>query len=103
MMNRLADPVSHVDHAVAEPALVQQFQLKVETGGQRVRPAAHDDGVEEEVQLVHQAGCERARREPRTPDGDVPPRTFFSRRTASGSNSRSSRVRALETASSVDE
>jgi hypothetical protein len=73
----LADPVSQVDHAVAEPALVQQFQLKVETGGQRARPPAHHDGIEEEVALVHQAGRERVRREPRTPDGDVPPRGFF--------------------------
>ena len=96
------DAVAEVDHAVAETAFVQQLEVQPDVVGQRPLAAPHHDRRDEQVALVDQPGPERLRGKLGTTYGDVAVRPIaFSCRTASGSKSRSIRVLALETASSV--
>ena len=60
------DAVVEVDHAAVETSLLQQIDLEAQVVGQGLRAAAHHDGHDEQVQLVHQAGRERLSGESRT-------------------------------------
>jgi hypothetical protein len=92
-----------VNHAVAETAFVQQLELEADLAGESLDAAAHHDGRDDEVDLVDQPGLDRLSGEIGTAHDQVAPADAFSCRTASGSNSRSIRVLALETVSSVFE
>ena len=89
--------------AAAEAALVHQLQVEAHAGGQGARAAADEHRHQDQVQLVHDPGGERLARQLGPADGGVPAGAVDSRRAAAGSNSRSTRVRAVEAASSVRE
>jgi hypothetical protein len=95
--------VVHVDHAVAEAPLVEKLEVHPDVSGQPRLAAAHDDREHQQVDLVHQPGPERVLRQAGPLTLMSRSATSFMRRTASGSNSRSSRVRGVDTASSVRE
>lgn len=90
-----------VDHAVAEPALFQQ--LEIQSDGVRERPQAPSDsnGTKEQVALVDQPRIECVCGKGGAADRDVTRSLVLQVDIASGSNSRSIRVRALEGLSSV--
>jgi hypothetical protein len=48
-----------VNHPVAEPAFVQQFELQADMVGERLVAASHHDGHEEQLELVDQSGLDR--------------------------------------------
>jgi hypothetical protein len=90
-----------VNHTALETAFVQQFELQADVCGEGPFTISHHYGRDEQVALVYQPG-------PECLGGEVGPPTpmsrsacVFSRRNASGSKSRSIRVLALATASSV--
>ena len=60
-----------VDDAVAEAALVQQFQPHPEAIGQGPGSPTHHDRVEEQVALVDQAGPQGGRRQLRAADAQI--------------------------------
>jgi hypothetical protein len=57
------DAVVEVDGPAAERPLVHQLQPDASVFGEGTRPTAHDDGNEEEMALVDQAGPDRLARE----------------------------------------
>src|SRR5215213_8259645 len=63
--------VAQVHHAVAEPALVQQFELKPDPVGEELLAAAQHDGPDEQVVLVHQPGGDRMGAEGGTAHGEI--------------------------------
>ena len=92
-----------VDHAVAEAALVQELQPQADVVGEGpVAPADHDRR-EEQVDSSTSPAFSASAARPGPPTLRSAPAAAFSCRTASGSKSRSIRVLALETASSVRE
>jgi hypothetical protein len=96
--------VVEVDHAVAETAFAQQFELHTDIVGEGPFAASHHDGRDEQVALVDQPGPERLGAASSGPPTIMSrPADAFIFRTASGSNSRSIRVLAVDTASSVPE
>jgi hypothetical protein len=48
-----------VNHAVAETALAEQFQVQADTVGEGLFPASHHDRREEQVSLVYQPSLDR--------------------------------------------
>jgi FAD binding domain/Aromatic-ring hydroxylase, C-terminal len=72
--------VAEVDHAVAETAFVQQFELQPDIVGQGPISTSHHDGCDEQVALVDQPGLEghdphslsHRRFQVQLPGGDVP-------------------------------
>ena len=68
------DAVPEIDRAVAEAAFVQELQVGANAVGEHALSASHDDGHEEEVDLVDEARLDRLPRERGTADGDVGPR-----------------------------
>ena len=97
------DRVVEVHDAVAEAALAQELEADAEAVGQGGVAAADDDGREEEVALVDEAGAERVRGELGPPTVRSRSAAAFIRRTSSGSNSRSIRVLAVDGSRSVRE
>src|SRR5436309_3393502 len=69
--------VVEVNHAVAETALVQQFELQADTAGKGLYAASHHDGRYEQVELVDQPGLDRLGCEVGTAHGDVGSRPRF--------------------------
>ena len=98
-----AHAVAQMDHAVGEPALLEQLQLDADAIGQRRRTAPDDD----RRSRSRHSSTSPARSA--WPASSGPPTlrsrsaAVFSARTASGSNSRSIRVRAVDTDESVRE
>ncbi len=92
-----------VDDPAGEAALVEELEPDAHVAGQPMGTAAHHHGGDEQVKLVHEPGPERLSGEPRATDADVGPGLALSRLTASGSNSRSRRVRAVVGSASVRE
>ena len=60
-----------MNHAVAEKAYAQQFELQADTVGERLFAASHQDGRDEQVALVDQPGPDRLGGEVGTADRDV--------------------------------
>ena len=89
------------NEAAVEPALVDQLEIEPDVVGEHLLASAHDRRREEEVVLVDEPRLDRLAGETGTADGKVLRGFLLSRRTASGSNSRSSRVLPLATESSV--
>src|SRR6266702_19648 len=63
--------VAQVHHAVAEPALVQQFELEPGPVGEELLAAAQHDGPDEQVVLLHQPGGDRMGAEGGTAHGEI--------------------------------
>ena len=86
-----------MNHAVLEPLLVEEFELRADVDGQGPLAPADNDRPEEQMALVDQFPRER------WPASSAPPivrsavEVSLSRRTASRSSSRSIRVLALDT------
>jgi hypothetical protein len=93
--------VAAVNHAVAETAFVQQFELHADMVGERLVTASHHDGHEEQLPLVDQSGLEAWAARSGPPTVRSRSADAFSCRTASGSKSRSIRVAAVDIVSSV--
>ena len=66
-----AGAVAQVHHAVAEPALIQQFELKPDPVGEEGLAAAHHDGPDEQLVLVHQPGGDRLGAQVRTAHDEI--------------------------------
>jgi hypothetical protein len=60
-----------VDHAAAETAFVQQFELQVSIVREGLLAPSDHDGRDEQLELVHQPGSDRLGGELGTADGDV--------------------------------
>jgi hypothetical protein len=45
--------VAYVDHTIAEPSVVQQFEVQANSGGQRRFAAAHGHRAQEQHALVY--------------------------------------------------
>jgi hypothetical protein len=90
-----------VNQAVPEAALVKQLELQADVVRQRLLAASHHDGRHEQVQLVDQPRFERMGGEIGPGDGEVTLRRLLQLQNRSGSKSRSIRVLAVETVSSV--
>ncbi|MEX2106265.1 MAG: hypothetical protein WD810_05140 [Solirubrobacterales bacterium] len=83
--------------------MVEQLEAEANVVGKGPLAAADDDGREEQVQLVDQAGPDGLRGESGATDGMSLRASALIRRTASGSKSRSIRVRAVDGDSRVRE
>lgn len=46
-------PVAQIDHAVAEAALIQQFEIEADVAGEGLFAASHHDRRNEQVAFVH--------------------------------------------------
>ncbi len=86
-----------VNDAVSEPALIEKFELRADVVWQGALAASHHDRAQEQMALVDEPRADCVAGELGTPDCDGGPEDCLSRRTASGSNSRSIRVLALDT------
>ena len=62
-----------VDDAARETEFVQQLEVQADIVWEGSRAASDHDGIEEQVQFVHQAGPDRLSREVGTADADVLP------------------------------
>lgn len=89
-----------VRDAVREPALIEQLELRPDAVRQGALAASHHDRAQEQVALVDQPRSEGLAGGSAPPTAMSAPADCLRRRTASGSNSRSIRVRALVTVSS---
>ena len=90
-----------VDHPAAEPAFVQQLELQANMAGKGRLAVAHNDWGEEEVAFVDEARPERVGGEVGAPTVRSAPADVLISRTASGLNSRSIRVLAVDGSFSV--
>ena len=97
------DAVLQMHEAALEAALADQLEIGAQAVRQRALAAPDDDRREEQVALVDQPGAQCLRREIRAADARSCGADCFMRRTASGSNSRSRRVRGVGTTASVRE
>src|SRR5688572_12817363 len=71
-LNRSAvDGVPQDDHAVAEPALLDQLQVQPHTVRKEPLSATHDHGADDHLELVDKTGPYRLRGEFRTVNRDV--------------------------------
>jgi uncharacterized damage-inducible protein DinB len=66
-----AGPVAEEHHAAAEAAFLQQLEREPDVVGKSLVPAAHDDGDEEQMDLVDEPGLERLGGEVRAAHGEV--------------------------------
>src|SRR5919206_1471203 len=64
--------VAEEDRTVAEAAFVEEFEIRADVAvPERALAAAHEDGNEEQLVLVHQPGLDRLGREIATADGEI--------------------------------
>jgi len=61
-----------VNHAVAETAFVQQFELQVDIVGEGLFATSHHDGRNEQMAFVDQPGLDRLGRKIGTPQSKLP-------------------------------
>lgn len=90
-----------MDRAVGEAALVAQLEVEAEIGGERALAGADDHGHESSWSSSTRPAASASAARPGPPTVRSWSAVSFSRRTAAGSSSRSSRVLAVETPSSV--
>jgi hypothetical protein len=86
-----------VNDAVSEPALIEKFELNAHVVGQGALTASDHDRAQEQMALVHQPCADCMASELGAPIEMSALENCLSRRIASGSNSRSIRVLALDT------
>jgi hypothetical protein len=90
-----ADAVPQDDHAAVEPALLKQFQVQPHAVRKEPLSAADDRWANDHLELVAKPSPYSLSGELRAVNGDVALGVGFEPPDASGSNSRSMRVRAL--------
>jgi hypothetical protein len=55
----VAAEVAKVDHTISEPTFFLEAELQAGSDGKRSEPVAYNDGCDQEVTHVNEAGAER--------------------------------------------
>ena len=69
-----------MNHAVAEAAFIQQFELEADLVGESLDPSSHHDGRDDQMDLVDHPGLERLGGEIGPTHAEVASRPLRSRR-----------------------